>query len=139
MKTYFVDAFTNQKFKGNPAAVCIVNKPLTENTMQNIAKEIGFSETAFVNIISDTSYGIRFFTPKKETPLCGHATLASAKVIFETTGIDRIAFLNIENTELDIEKAGAKIKMQFPVYDTEVHHRVIPFFLPPPFGHETAP
>jgi len=114
MKTYFVDAFTNQKFKGNPAAVCIVNKPLTENTMQNIAKEIGFSETAFVNIISDTSYGIRFFTPKKETPLCGHATLASAKVIFETTGIDRIAFLNIENTELDIEKAGAKIKMQFP-------------------------
>lgn len=45
MKTYFVDAFTNQKFKGNPAAVCIVNKPLTENTMQNIAKEIGFSET----------------------------------------------------------------------------------------------
>ncbi len=119
MKTYFVDAFTNQKFKGNPAAVCIVNKLLTENTMQNIAKEIGFSETAFVNIISDTSYGIRFFTPKKEIPLCGHATLASAKVIFETTGIDRIAFLNIENTELDIEKAGAKIKMQFPVYDTE--------------------
>jgi len=119
MKTYFVDAFTNQKFKGNPAAVCIVNKPLTETTMQNIAKEIGFSETAFVNIISDTSYGIRFFTPKKEIPLCGHATLASAKVIFETTGIDRIAFLNIENTELDIEKAGAKIKMQFPVYDTE--------------------
>ncbi len=119
MKTYFVDAFTNQKFKGNPAAVCIVNKPLTENTMQNIAKEIGFSETAFVNIISDTSYRIRFFTPKKEILLCGHATLASAKVIFETTGIDRIAFLNIENTELDIEKAGAKIKMQFPVYDTE--------------------
>ena len=120
MKTYFVDAFTNQKFKGNPAAVCIINKPLTENTMQNIAKEIGFSETAFVNIISDTTYRIRFFTPKKEISLCGHATLASAKVIFETTGIERISFLNTENTELDIEKAGAIIKMQFPVYDTEV-------------------
>lgn len=119
MKTYFVDAFTNQKFKGNPAAVCIAENDLNSTSMQSIATEIGFSETAFIKQISDNIYSIRFFTPKIEIHLCGHATLASSKIIFDTTSFDRIKFINCNNVELFIEKVENKIKMQFPVYDTE--------------------
>lgn len=118
MKTYFVDSFTNQKFKGNPAAVCITETDLDNTTMQSIATEIGFSETAFIKKISDNTYSIRFYTPKKEIPLCGHATLASSKIIFDTTTLENINFLNCENVELKIKKIDGKIVMQFPVYET---------------------
>ena len=118
MKTYFVDSFTNQKFKGNPAAVCINESDLDNATMQSIATEIGFSETAFIKKISDDTYSIRFYTPKKEIPLCGHATLASSKIIFDTTTLENINFFNCENVELKIVKADDKIVMQFPVYET---------------------
>jgi PhzF family phenazine biosynthesis protein len=119
MKTYFVDAFTNEKFKGNPAAVCIVENNLDNKEMQDIATEIGFSETAFIKKLPGNLYSIRFFTPKMEIPLCGHATLASSKIIFDTTSLTNITFINIDNVELFIEKSGVKIKMQFPVYETE--------------------
>jgi PhzF family phenazine biosynthesis protein len=119
MKTYFVDSFTSEKFKGNPAAVCIPDHDLETDLMQQIATEIGFSETAFIRPIKDNTYSIRFFTPKIEIPLCGHATLASSKIIFDTTSFDTIKFINCENVELIIEKVAHQIKMQFPVYDTE--------------------
>jgi len=119
MKTYFVDSFTNEKFKGNPAAVCLLETELDSKIMQSIAAEIGFSETAFIKQITDNFYSIRFFSPKTEIPLCGHATLASSKIIFDTTSFENIKFINCENVELLIEKAENKIKMQFPVYDTE--------------------
>jgi PhzF family phenazine biosynthesis protein len=119
MKTYFVDSFTNQKFKGNPAAVCIVESDLDSATMQSIGTEIGFSETAFIKQIAGNTYSIRFFTPKIEIPLCGHATLASSKIIFDTTSLESIKFINCNNVELFVEKVGGKIKMQFPVYETE--------------------
>ena len=118
MKTYFVDSFTNQKFKGNPAAVCIIESDLDNTTMQSIATEIGFSETAFIKRIVNNTYSIRFYTPKMEIPLCGHATLASSKIIFDTTNLENINFLNCENVELKIGKADGKIVMQFPVYET---------------------
>ncbi|MEO8236930.1 MAG: PhzF family phenazine biosynthesis isomerase [Flavobacterium sp.] len=119
MKIYFVDSFTNEKFKGNPAAVCLPKDELNTDTMQSIASEIGFSETAFIKQIIDNTYSIRFFTPKIEIPLCGHATLASSKIIFNTTLFDTIKFINCNNVELLIEKEAHKIRMQFPVYDTE--------------------
>jgi PhzF family phenazine biosynthesis protein len=119
MKTYFVDSFTNQKFKGNPAAVCITPTDLDDATMQSIATEIGFSETAFIRNLSGDRYNIRFFTPKQEIPLCGHATLASSKILFDTTDLTQIRFINCENIELNIHKSEGKIVMQFPVYDTE--------------------
>ena len=119
MKTYFVDAFTNQKFKGNPAAVCIVESELDDKMMQGIATEIGFSETAFIKNISDNHYSIRFFSPKQEIPLCGHATLASSKIIFDTTSLQSISFVNCENVEFKIAKRNGKIVMRFPVYDTQ--------------------
>lgn len=120
MKTYFVDAFTNELFKGNPAAICLVEKQLNKQLMQDIAFEIGFSETAFIHPVLSNEYEIRFFTPKREIPLCGHATLAASKVIFETTANNTINFLNLEQTRLFVEKAGTQIKMSFPVYNTEV-------------------
>lgn len=119
MKTYFVDSFTNEKFKGNPAAVCLPNTALDAQSMQNIATEIGFSETAFIKQITGNTYSIRFFSPKTEIPLCGHATLASSKIVFSTTLFDTIKFINYDNVELFIEKESDKIKMQFPVYETE--------------------
>jgi PhzF family phenazine biosynthesis protein len=118
VKTYFVDAFTNERFKGNPAAVCLTDQSLPEAYMQQVATEIGFSETAFVMHLSDHEYAIRFFTPKKEIPLCGHATLASSKILFDTHNIDKIIFVNVEGIKLPVEKSGDKMVMQFPVYTT---------------------
>lgn len=119
MKTYFVDSFTSERFKGNPAAVCFPERKLEPDAMQKIATEIGFSETAFVESLNDGAYSIRFFTPKIEIPLCGHATLASSKIIFDTTTLEEIRFTNCENVELHIRKSNEKIVMSFPVYDTE--------------------
>ena len=77
-----VDAFTNSQFKGNPAAVVILEKNISAKLMQEIAFENNLSETAFVDI-SKIPFEIRWFTPTIEVDLCGHATLASAKVLFE--------------------------------------------------------
>jgi PhzF family phenazine biosynthesis protein len=87
--------------------------------MLQIANEIGFSETAFIKKINgDHLYSIRYFSPKKEIALCGHATLASAKIIFEKTQAAAIHFITGENLQLAIEKNGSNIIMEFPVYDT---------------------
>ena len=119
MKSYFVDAFTNEPFKGNPAGVCFLEQELEEEVMLKIAQEFGFSETAFIQKTNKYStYTIRYFSPKKEIPLCGHATLASAKVIFENTDVNEILFVTSENLELVIKKYNEEIMMEFPVYDT---------------------
>jgi len=119
MKTYFVDAFTSEPFRGNPAAVCFPDRLQDEAVMQQIATEIGFSETAFVHATSSDEYSVRFFTPKKEIPLCGHATLASARIIFDTSNTEQICFINVNGIRLDIYKDGDQIRMQFPVYGLE--------------------
>jgi PhzF family phenazine biosynthesis protein len=119
MKTYFVDSFTTEKFKGNPAGVCFVNEDLADEMMQNIAREIGFSETAFVKGTGSSGiFDIRYFSPKTEIPLCGHATLAAAKIIFDTTDLANIKFITGQQVELKIGKAAEQIVMEFPVYDT---------------------
>ena len=82
-----VDAFTDQAFQGNPAAVCLLESPRSEDWMQLVAKEMNLSETAFLVKQSD-NYQLRWFTPTSEVPLCGHATLASAYVLW-TEGIER--------------------------------------------------
>lgn len=117
MKTYFVDSFTQQKFKGNPAAVCFPETTLQDSIMQSVANEIGFSETAFVEFISESHYKIRFFTPKQEIPICGHATLAAAKIVFETTNLKDLVFINVNDVKLLVQNHGDKISMQFPKYE----------------------
>lgn len=121
-ETYIVDSFTNEPFKGNPAGVCILDQAMDETQMQAISKELGLSETAFVLKRNETGkYGIRFFSPKMEIPLCGHATLASSKIIFETNPeLNEIHFSNINDLVLHIRKDGLLIDMEFPVYETEV-------------------
>ena len=83
MKIYHVDAFTDRMFSGNPAAVCILPLPKDETWMQNVAGEMNLSETAFL-VKQDDGFNLRWFTPKREVDLCGHATLASAHVLWET-------------------------------------------------------
>jgi PhzF family phenazine biosynthesis protein len=78
---YHVDAFTGELFAGNPAGVCILSAPLADSTMQKIAAENRHSETAFVVPRADGDFDLRWFTPKVEDDLCGHATLASAYVL----------------------------------------------------------
>ena len=76
-----VDAFTNRAFQGNPAAVCVLPSPQDERWMQSVAREMNLSETAFL-LKQDRHYSLRWFTPTTEVPLCGHATLASAHVLW---------------------------------------------------------
>jgi PhzF family phenazine biosynthesis protein len=119
MKTYFVDSFTTVPFKGNPAAVCFLEDEISEEKMLKIANEFGLSETAFVREAHvPSSYFIRFFSPKKEIPLCGHATLAASKVLFTNTDAEEINFFTIEDVKLVIRKRRDEIVMEFPVYDT---------------------
>jgi PhzF family phenazine biosynthesis protein len=83
MKLFIADAFTSTPFKGNPAAVCLVeDRVLDDAQMQAIAREMNLSETAFVAPRDDGSFGLRWFTPLAEVALCGHATLASAFVLW---------------------------------------------------------
>jgi predicted PhzF superfamily epimerase YddE/YHI9 len=77
---YIVNAFSRERFKGNPAAVCPLPEWLDEHTMQEIASQNNLSETAFIVSVGD-GYQIRWFTPAAEVALCGHATLASAQVV----------------------------------------------------------
>ncbi|RYZ33604.1 MAG: PhzF family phenazine biosynthesis isomerase [Sphingobacteriales bacterium] len=120
MKIFFTDSFTNEPFKGNPAAVCLPEERLSETEMQQIATEIGFSETAFVMTTdSINTYNIRYFSPKQEIPLCGHATLASAKILFGLCAAADILFVTAEGIRLPVRKEEGEIVMDFPVYETE--------------------
>jgi len=80
---YQVDAFTDKPFAGNPAAVCILEAPADEKWMQNVAREMNLSETAFICPEAD-GFRLRWFTPAVEVDLCGHATLATAHILWET-------------------------------------------------------
>jgi PhzF family phenazine biosynthesis protein len=82
MKIYQVDAFAEKPFSGNPAGVCVLNQKLDEKLMQSIAREMNLSETAFL-VKNNDGYDLRWFTPNGEIDLCGHATLASAHILWE--------------------------------------------------------
>ena len=83
IEIYQVDAFTDKAFAGNPAAVCMLDGPANEGWMQNVAREMNLSETAFLHT-RDDGFHLRWFTPAVEVEFCGHATLATAHVLWET-------------------------------------------------------
>jgi PhzF family phenazine biosynthesis protein len=85
-----VDAFTDRAFAGNPAAVCVLAEPADERWMRSVAAEMNLSETAFLHP-EDGGYRLRWFTPTVEVNLCGHATLASAHVLWESERLPRDA------------------------------------------------
>lgn len=111
---YQIDAFTDQVFRGNPAAVCPLETWLPDHTMQAIALENNLSETAFF-VPTDTGYQIRWFTPNSEVDLCGHATLASAYALYHLLGHaeDRIRFSS-RSGELTVAREGDSLVLDFP-------------------------
>lgn len=116
-----VDAFTDSKFKGNPAAVCLLKKELSEELMQNIAAEMNLSETAFVRSLEEKpisesrKFSLRWFTPKVEVPLCGHATLATAWVLFFDVRLqtNEIEFETLSGTLIS-KKDDNNVLLDFP-------------------------
>jgi PhzF family phenazine biosynthesis protein len=111
---YQVDAFTDRLFGGNPAGIFPLDKWLTDETMQKIAMENNLSETAFF-VKKDGGFHIRWFTPKVEVNLCGHATLASAHVIFQDPGFsgDVISFESRSGL-LNVTREGDLLILDFP-------------------------
>jgi len=112
---YQVDAFSSEVFGGNPAAVCVLNEWLDDAVLQNIAAENNLAETAFI-IKSESGYDLRWFTPAVEIDLCGHATLASAYVIFKflEPELKYVAFQTMSG-ELEVTiDSEQKLSMDFP-------------------------
>ncbi len=112
-----VDAFTNKLFAGNPAAICPLENWLADETMLKIAAENNLAETAFF-VKKDDVYEIRWFTPTVEVNLCGHATLASAFVIFNCLKLEdtRVNFHSHRSGNLSVEKQGDVLTLDFPRY-----------------------
>lgn len=117
MRQYIVDAFTNEIFRGNPAAVCVMDQWPEEAWMMQVAAENNLSETAFI-VKEDAGYRLRWFTPGTEVELCGHATLASAFVILNYYEPDakRVEF-NTLSGALTVVRNGSLYEMDFPTYE----------------------
>ena len=116
MKLFQVDSFTDEPFKGNPAGVCISKTPFDTEFMQNIAMEMNLSETAFVTHKHGTEFDLKWFTPETEVNLCGHATLATAYILFEKEGIskdDSITF-NTLSGQLKARFKDEAVELDFP-------------------------
>lgn len=115
MKIYQVDAFTDQPFHGNPAAVCFLEAEKPEAWLLALAAEMNLSETAFLlNTAGD--YRLRWFTPKKEVSLCGHATLATAHLLWSEGYLPPEAHLRFQTLsgELTARRAADWIELDFP-------------------------
>lgn len=119
MRIVQVDAFTAKPFTGNPAAVCLLDGDADPMWMQDVALEMNLSETAFVREIED-GYDLRWFTPAVEVDLCGHATLASAHVLWEDglADPDRSIAFHTRSGVLMCRKRPDRIEMDFPVRPT---------------------
>ncbi len=110
---YQVDAFTKKLFGGNPAAVCPLDSWLDDDTLQSIAAENNLSETAFF-VPQNGAFHLRWFTPKVEVDLCGHATLASAYVLFmENPSLEKVEF-DTRSGRLVVYNDGDFLRMDFP-------------------------
>jgi len=112
---YQIDAFSDHLFGGNPAAVCPLDAPLEDQLMQSIAFENNLSETAFLVKRSEGDYDLRWFTPTAEVDLCGHATLASAWLVFNrlTKGLDLVKF-QTKSGELRVKRENNLLQLDFP-------------------------
>lgn len=115
LQLFQVDAFTDRVFAGNPAAVVLLEEPIEDEVLQSIAAENNLSETAFIYPPEGGSHRLRWFTPCAEVDLCGHATLASAHVLF-STGLEksrRVEF-KTQSGALTVENRDGWLSMDFP-------------------------
>jgi PhzF family phenazine biosynthesis protein len=118
---YQVDAFTAEPFGGNPAAVCLLDRARDEQWMSNVAAEMNLAETAFVVPRAEGNYDLRWFTPAVEVALCGHATLATAHVLWETGRLaaDAPARFHSKSGLLTADRRGDRIELDFPATSAE--------------------
>lgn len=125
MKIYQVDAFTDRAFSGNPAGVCILQEAADEQWMQNVAMEMNLPETAFLLKHYEDCYILRWFTPETEIDLCGHATLASAHILWETGALEKVreAVFHTKSGNLSAKRSGEYIHLDFPA---EVESQIEP-------------
>ncbi|PQO32585.1 PhzF family phenazine biosynthesis protein [Bremerella cremea] len=113
---YQVDAFSQKPFAGNPAAVCLLDEPADPHWMQQVAAEMNLAETAFVYPEGE-ALRLRWFTPVVEVDLCGHATLASAHILWQVGGIttDRTIAFETRSGTLSASRVADKIELDFPI------------------------
>ncbi len=119
-RIFQVDAFTARPFSGHPAGVCILAAPADPAWMQEVAREMNLAETAFLHKQAD-GYGLRWFTPAAEVALCGHATLASAHVLWEERhlGAGVQARFHTKSGLLTADARGDRIELDFPAVPAE--------------------
>ncbi|QSS97013.1 PhzF family phenazine biosynthesis protein [Psychroflexus sp. ALD_RP9] len=122
-KFYQIDAFTSSAFEGNPAGVILIDKSWpNDEILQKIAREINLSETVFVQKLSNHKYKIRFFTPTCEVPLCGHATLSAAFVLFNKLNLkaNQLIFNTMDlQFQVDYNPKNKLVKLKFPLYSLQ--------------------
>ncbi len=130
LKIWQVDAFAERRFQGNPAAVVPLEGWLADETLQAIAAENNLAETAYLVPAGDGAYGLRWFTPAMEVPLCGHATLASAWVVLSELApeLGQVRFSTKSGILTVARSADGRLAMNFPA------GRVEPFSAPPGFA-----
>lgn len=118
---YQIDAFASEPFKGNPAGVCMLHEPKGKPWMQGVAAEMNLSETAFALPRAAGDFDLRWFTPAVEVVLCGHATLATAHILWETgvLSLDRQARFHTASGLLTADRLGDAIELGFPVSPPE--------------------
>lgn len=111
-----VDAFTNTPFSGNPAAVCVLPEAHNDQWMQHVAREMNLSETAFL-VRQEDGFSLRWFTPEVEVELCGHATLASAHVLWEQGYLEPASQARFHTASglLTADRNGGWIELDFPI------------------------
>lgn len=131
VKQYQIDAFAAKVFEGNPAAVCPLESWLDDKILQAIAEENNLSETAFF-VPSKKGFHLRWFAPLAEVALCGHATLASAFVLFDLLNYSKPAIIfETKSGDLIVSKDGKYLTMDFPVrtprLSTIPHQWALPF------------
>ena len=129
MRLFTVDAFAEQAFGGNPAAVCLVEGDVSDAWMQSVATEMNLAETAFLVRQGDGRYGLRWFTPAVEVDLCGHATLASAHVLWEEKleAPEPLAFETRSRVLTAVPVGDGLIQLDFPADPPDVSYRGGPF------------
>ncbi|HEY7681639.1 MAG TPA: PhzF family phenazine biosynthesis protein [Gemmatimonadales bacterium] len=115
-----VDAFTDRPFAGNPAAVCVLASPMPDEWMQQVAMEMNLAETAFLHRVAD-GFALRWFTPTVEVDLCGHATVASAHVLWQDAYLDRnqVARFETRSGPLSARRDGDRIVLDFPAKEAK--------------------
>jgi PhzF family phenazine biosynthesis protein len=129
MRLFQVDAFAERPFGGNPAAVCLVEGDVDDEWMQSVASEMNLSETAFLTPAGDGVYGLRWFTPAYEVDLCGHATLASAHILWEEKieGPEPLTFETRSGLLTAVPVGDRLIQLDFPADPPDVSYGGGPF------------